>query len=520
VAVGDCMERREIAAYLIIAAFGAVWVYYATQPNLGFGDETYYILAARAYIANNFIPATHIPNLYDTPLGGEPLAKPPLSYYIPALFLFLDDYYLGNLFVYKLFPPIFCILTLVLIYMMVGRLFNRDVALLSIILFASVPLITHFTIITYFDIPYTFFYTLAVLKLYEMFRNPNTKNIIYSGTVVGITFLCKESALFIIPSLFAYLFMRNGFNLVKMVKDINFKSVVIVSLIGLCIIVPWWVRNYILFGNPVYPFFPNIFGWKYLDKFVYKQRMELTAIPLVELINYWTLESYLGFAVLVAGLFGIIYLFLKKNYYFVSIILVGLLPFLTVGAKDIRYIMFLIPSICIAASISLYDLLKNVKYKHVYLILLCILIILSMKTVVSESERITKNIRGFPPGTIEAYLWIRENTPKDSVVMDLFTPNMVFVTGRKGVFPHICCCGDLWEFWKLPEDEMIKVLKKYDIKYIVTENYFYTVPKWKRHLLGWTHIPEEFVYLTNSSKHFKLVYNTKDVFIFEVMYNA
>jgi len=513
------MERREIAAYLIIAAFGIAWAYYATQPNFGFGDETYYILAARAYIANNFIPATHIPNLYDTPLGGEPLAKPPLSYYIPALFLFLDDYYLGNLFVYKLFPPIFCILTMVLMYVMIGRLFDKDIALLSIILLASVPLITHFAIITYVDIPYTFFYTLAVLKLYEMFENPDRKNVIYSGAFLGITFLCKESALFIILSLFVYLLLKNNFNLFKMVKDKNFKNAVVASLIGLCIITPWWIRNYILFGNPVYPFFPNIFGWKYLDKLVYEQRMKATATPLTELANYWTLEGYLGTVVLVAGLFGIAYSFLRKNYYFASIILVGLLPFLLIGAKDIRYIMFLIPSVCIVASISVYDILKNLSgkaFKYTYLILLCLLIIVSFNTVASESERITKNIRGFPPGTVEAYLWIRENTPEDSVVMDLFTPNMVFMTGRKGVFPHICCCGDLWEFWKLPEDEMMSALKKHKVKYIVTENYFYRVPKWKRHLLGWTHIPEEFIYLTNTSKHFKLVYNTEDVFIFSV----
>lgn len=507
------MERREIAAYLIIAAFGIAWAYYATQPNFGFGDETYYILAARAYIANNFIPATHIPNLYDTPLGGEPLAKPPLSYYIPALFLLIDDFLSANLFVYKMFPPLFAVLTLLLVYRFAEKI-SYEVALLSIVMVASVPLITHFTIITYFDVPYMFFYTLAVIKIYEALRGGDAK---IAGVCLGLAFLCKESALFLVPALAVYLILKNDFSISKLLGSGELRTAAAICVIGLLMIAPWWARNYIVYGNPVYPFYPNVFGWKYLDELSYKVRMEIAAEPLTKVINYWRLEGYLGWF-LFAGLFGVSYALVKKDYYFLSILSVGSLPIVLIGARDIRYIMFLLPTAAFVSSKYIYECLKSVRYGTLLFYLLTVAFAAyTANMMLHEGPRIN-DLRHFPPGTLKAYEWIKHNTPEDSVVLDLFTPNMVYVTGRKGVFPHTCCCGDLWEFWKLPEDEMMRVLRNHNISYIVTENYFYLIPKELRWLAGWTHIPEEFIYLTNVSNHFKLVYNTPEVFIFKVEY--
>ena len=183
-----------------------------------------------------------------------------------------------------------------------------------------------------------------------------------------------------------------------------------------------------------------------------------------------------------------------------------------------EYIMFLLPTVAVVSSKYIYESIKNVGHsKYLLYFMIIVFALYGANMLLHEGPRIN-GLRHFPPGTLKAYEWIKHNTPQDSVVLDLFTPNMVYVTGRKGVFPHTCCCGDLWEFWKLPEDEKMKVLKNHNVSYIVTENYFYLIPKELRWLAGWTHIPEEFIYLTNQSNHFKLVYNTPEVFIFEVVY--
>ena len=209
----------------------------------------------------------------------------------------------------------------------------------------------------------------------------------------------------------------------------------------------------------------------------------------------------------------------------------GSLPFSIVGAKDLRYVMHLIPILIFPACKELVKCLEKLpKSKYLRLGTLATLLLISSSICFGESKRVYEVNRHFnPPGFYEgAYYWIATNTPnEDYAIMDLFFRNAQWLlqhfqpnNKRITFFMNPLGGSDLWEFWKLEKEEMLARLKKYKIRYIVVETYFYEVPSWRRKFLGWTHIPQEAIIRFNSlPENFKLVFDNKQVWIFEVRYD-
>ena len=156
--------------------------------------------------------------------------------------------------------------------------------------------------------------------------------------------------------------------------------------------------------------------------------------------------------------------------------------------------------------------------------ILCIAIIVAFSPfiLISESKRIDK-FRSISLGREMAYDWIKENTPENSLIMDLYNRDLVFHTDRFSIFPSAKCCGELYEFWKLPEEDALKLLHSYDnfgtdgINYIMVYTFLFQPPEILKYM-AWTCIPEEFVYIANDWDSFELVYNLNEVLIYKVNY--
>ncbi len=514
------IELKYVIFFAFILFLSVVYIYYgAFTDSWGFGDETYYYLASKSIVENNWV-ISHIPKLYATAgFQGEWLGKPPLSYYIPAIFYCLGN---GNLTVFKLFTPIFGILTVLLVFIIGKNLYNFWAGFVAAILTAGTPLFIHFSIITYAETLTAFFILLSLYTAYKAITIRSKKWIILAGIIFGL--VIKEISFFIPIIFIVYLglrFLTRSFDMKE------FKILATIAVIGLLLYSPWLIRNYMLFRNPVFPAFPNIFGYSGLDPIGYQLFRSAGYKPLMDVINAFSLQVYFFF-LFFFGAWGLLYLVIKHrmtDLWLLSAILVLILPIVLVSTtRDIRYLFPIIPILALPISFVFIEMYNSIsqfaKYYKIAAILIVLLVsIFSLYHIVNESKRMDEGIRHMQLGLGEAFKWIEENAPEDAVIMDLWTPNLVYSTDRVGVFPHAFHAGELWEFWKLSEQDALKLLEKHEIDYVQVERVLFQ-PEHIRKGMAWISIPEEFIYIVEDWSSFELVYNQNWVLIYKVNYEG
>ena len=495
---------------LTISSIAVIWSVSALNSPFGSADSTYYALAAMFTVNNNFIPPKSIPYLYINEIGGQPLNKPALSYVIPAVFWFLFE--IDGI---KMMPVVFGILTLILIAWFSLKYYNHEVALLSILILCSAKIYVDYTIYPHmFDSVFVFFYTLAVFSIYEALKN-GSKTII-AGVCLGLALLTKYLSLFLLVGLalyLPYLFVR------KKRKEI--KTIFAVVFIALIVAGPWFIRNWIYYHNPFYPFLTNIFGYDYLYPETVKLWRELQP-KLSDILSFSNLLNTFELFLLFAPL-GFAYLLMKpeKNLFWICIIISGVIPLLIGDIKNLRYVTNLLPLLSVFSSVLIYNILS--KFNRKIIAFLIIGLFVHHIGMVNKLNTVTKIASGgrdwVPVGTDDAYRYIIENAPDDVVVMDLLTPNFVFYTQyydndskRIGIFPRYFCCPELIDFWKLNKITALKVLDKYKVKYIIAETYLLMDVENKHSIIK---IPmeavEKFI-----EWNFTVFYSSPHVIIFEV----
>ena len=280
---------KSLILFLIFIIFvSIVFIWFAeTKSLLGFGDETYYALAGKAIVENNFIMPKSIPKLYEVGGSiGEPMTKPPLVYYIPAIF-----WALGQESGYRLVAPFFGILTIILVYFIGRDLFDEWVGLLAAIIAAGIPLFIHFSIITYMETFIAFMFLLSFYTVYKAITLKTRKWTIIAGVCYGLALLTKEFALFFILSFLLYLIFTK---FKKSFDKKEFKILLMIVIIGLLMYAPWLIRNYLEFNNPVFPSYAGIFGYNYLDEVGYKLRFSIGFTPVTYYLNSRLISSYFG----------------------------------------------------------------------------------------------------------------------------------------------------------------------------------------------------------------------------------
>lgn len=514
------IELKYILFFAFILFLSVVYIYYgALTDSWGFGDETYYYLASKSIVENNWV-ISHIPKLYATAgFQGEWLGKPPLSYYMPTIFYWLGN---GNLTVFKLFAPIFGILTVLLVFIIGKNLYNFWAGFVAAILTAGTPLFIHFSIITYAETLTAFFILLSLYTAYKAITIRSKKWIILAGIIFGL--VIKEISFFIPIIFIVYLglrFLTRSFDMKE------FKILAIISVIGLLLYSPWLIRNYVLFKNPVFPAFPNIFGYGGLDPVGYQLFRSAGYKPLIDIINALSLKAYFYF-LFFFGAWGLLYLVIKRrmtDIWLLSIILVLILPiFLVPTARDIRYLFPMIPILALPISFIFIEMYTSAsqfaKYYKIASVLIILLVsIFSLYHIVNESKRIDEGIRHMYPGVEEGSNWIKVNVPKDAVIMDLWTPNFVYTTDRVVVFPHAFHAGELWNFWNSSEQNALELLKKHGINYVIVETILFQ-PEHIRKGMAWISIPEEFIYIVKDWSSFELVYNKPWILIYKINYET
>ncbi|MBI5122686.1 glycosyltransferase family 39 protein [Candidatus Roizmanbacteria bacterium] len=212
------------------------------------------------------------------------------------------------------------------------------------ILFATAPLTIRYSPSQYTDFFMIFCFLLSVLLIT---KNAGKKQLILSGIIFGAAISTKVWILVYLPTILIYIFILNEkFNKKKILKNILFFTASSLSIAGL-----WYIRSFIITGDPLYPIFSKL-GINFSSKLVLANHFKFN----------WGMFSYQNMAVLSPLFFlGIIFcLFSWKNIFakikkfpFSIFILILFLEQLIIEASFGRYLFawFTITTIIISAGI-------------------------------------------------------------------------------------------------------------------------------------------------------------------------
>lgn len=225
----------------IIILFSLIVLALASMYHVS-GDGCWHLSAGK-FIGNS----KRIP-LFE-PLGREePFWSPPLYHLIVA-----SVYSAFSIFSHeaansaiKFVSPIFGILALAFSFLTIKKLFNPKIAFYSTLFLASMPMFMDYSIFSYVESTLVFF---VVLSIYFMANG----KVALSGIAAGFSILAKYNGAFVLPVLIFILYRKHE-------KNKFYKNAAIVVGLSLLIASPWILRNWILLGNPVWPFLNFIFS--------------------------------------------------------------------------------------------------------------------------------------------------------------------------------------------------------------------------------------------------------------------
>ena len=228
------LDKYAKLSIILIILFSII-IFTLTSIHHVSGDACWHISVARFISEEQKIPLNE-------GLGrDEPFWAPPLFHIITSFVysVFNSDFFM------KFISPLFSVLTLIFTFLIAKKLFNTKIAFYTLIFLAFIPIFIDYSILSYVESTLVFF---IILSIYFAINN----KIILSSIAAGLGILTKYNTVFIIL-LLIYIIYKNNKN-----KNLTIK-VSIIAIIPLIIALPWFIRNYILLGNPIWPFLNFIF---------------------------------------------------------------------------------------------------------------------------------------------------------------------------------------------------------------------------------------------------------------------
>ena len=219
-------------ALIIIAGIVARLALWSIVPVTG--DAVYHYSIARFIAATGRIPS------FEFVTGGDPMWYPPAFHILASVFYAVA----GS---EKVTPLALSILSLFAYYILL-KTFYKKLLLPGMALAAFLPVQVYYGAIGYVD---CLFLLLAPLILYFYLSFLKKKDYLFLAVTLmlsAVSFLTHYHGFIPIAAIATHLFFRNK------------KAAVAFFIAGIAIASPWYLRNYAVFGNPVWPL---LFDGKY-----------------------------------------------------------------------------------------------------------------------------------------------------------------------------------------------------------------------------------------------------------------
>ena len=239
-------ERGYVRLAVLVILAGALLRFGLAALSHPSGDGCFHLSAARFIAEHGRIP-------FQDPFGDgrEVFWAPPLFHLVAAAVygVVSTSSVRAAEFAMKLVSPLFGVLTLPFIFLTVKKLFrSAKLAFLASFFVTFLPLHVYASTVSFVDSFATFFTTSAIYFVLD-------KKLLLAAILAGLSLSAKQNALFILPVFFVALFFTYRAGLSSFVKK-ALASALAIATVG-C---PWFIRNFLLLGNPFWPFLYKVFG--------------------------------------------------------------------------------------------------------------------------------------------------------------------------------------------------------------------------------------------------------------------
>ncbi len=305
-----------------------------------FWNSIYYPFVTQDAITNYALPAKNI----FLARGMDGFNVPQFKGIFDAYPLLVPLSYVYNYLVFgeinehaaKLIPGLFSIGVIGSTYLLGEHLYSRRIALFAALLVAFTPLFLRFATSGYTDIPGAFFYTNAAFYCWLTYRYRSMKYAVLTGLMVGFSIWTKNSTFLIFISILVFFMIQILLTRERKTEGyIHLSHLCAVLGISLAIGGPWYLRNYLLFGEIV----PT--SW------VHKAFWMHYGIPL---LKYFGVIGYHVSIVYVFGLFyGLFWLSRRdtKTVFLLSFILPYLMVWVLKFSYDPRFLLMIFPLVAV-----------------------------------------------------------------------------------------------------------------------------------------------------------------------------
>jgi len=403
---------RDILPLSLVAIIGAL-VILGLYKTLALPATEWDSLGYGLYYAKIIFEQGKIPLIAGPSIGLEMSASYPPGVQLTAVSMYTlagnaNDFY------YRILSPIFSLATVLVTYKFARLLSkNRTFSLFAVAALCTVPYFWELFILETYLTALTFMITISAFFFFK--AHNATPSDAQKYEIIGLLF-CGFAALTSYIGLVSFGILV----LYALQKKLAPKRFIELIVIGLAIVLPWYARNFILLGNPLYPFLGI---GKYLDPFLRNSTLlhfqHYTLLPLHQLA---TTLSQIGACLTIIA---VVYLtFSKRKNLFYAMAVYVLFLCLAIMAFHVafpRYLIIATPILAVVFSTVFTLKPRMPKLSQVTAVGLMALIILSSVfmlpfTVKPQPEpgedKWSYQARTFEEG--DAWKWINENTPANA----------------------------------------------------------------------------------------------------------
>jgi hypothetical protein len=380
------MNARLSLLAVLLLLFILINFFFSLFPPTFYDSMLYHLAIPQYYISHGGITSWNSNFNSNLPLNGEMLFLYSLlgqTVHIPRLLSFFAG-----------------IAILVILYSWTKNHFSISPPLLPLIFFYTIPQIGFLTSSSKTDMLGLLFVLLAIFLFFLFQDDPRQKRLLFlSGVFWGFSLGTKYIFAFYLLGFFLALVFYKPLDFRKKI----FTFLLISLLVFLCL-VPWFIKNVVISGNPVYPYFNQIFKSEYWSP---EQATSFsTGIKRGKDYRfyhylYYPIEVFLKpYKYGITQVWGILVLLFLPLLFWVNkhpkaifLIITALVSFffLLLAAKVPRYFLssLLLISIPLAFGSSRF-LQKKIPVKKIFTLLLVILILINLIMQIDLQEKFTK----------------------------------------------------------------------------------------------------------------------------------
>lgn len=151
------------------------------------------------------------------------------------------------------------VVTLGALYVFAKRIFSLSFTLFGCLLFITSPSVLLLGSGTYVDSGLAMYTCLCIISFYAWWEKEDQGNLVLAALCAGFAFGTKYTGAICPLILLSMVFFKK-----YMIKSQNIKplkNAFLFAAIWTAVSLPWLIKNMVAVGNPVFPFFYNVFGW-------------------------------------------------------------------------------------------------------------------------------------------------------------------------------------------------------------------------------------------------------------------